>query len=301
MNEIANTNQTSTSLDSLALQARMYVLDARLNLLQLGRVLSEAKPLVPHGEWDSWIRENADMSRRSAEQYMQAYAKFGVDPKIAQLGTSKVLKLLPLQEDQLEQLFSDNDVKEMSARQLDEAIRKQKEELVREARKEVQEELEREKRSRIAAEKRAEAAIEDGKKAAEELTSNFEDSVKDRMSLMNRNRMLEQEVQERDKLIQEQQEDFNRIQAELLDAKSSIAKGDAERTPIDRLTIDFFASAVRTFIGSVARMPHMASAFSSMDHTEKMEFDELLSVIESWAAGSRKALESATIESEVIV
>lgn len=301
MNEIANTTTNPVSLDNLAAQARMYVLDARLNLLQLGRVLTEAKPLVPHGEWDAWIRENADMSRRSAEQYMQAYAKFGADPQIAKLGTSKVLKLLPLPGEQLEQLFTDNDVSSMSTRQLDEAIRKQKEDLLKQAREEVREELEREKSMRISAEKRASLAQEEEKKTAEELTKNFQDSVNDRMALMDRNRKLEQEIRERDELLQEQQADFDRIQTELLNTKSSIAKGDAERTPTDRLTVDIFASAVRTFIGTVARMPHMASAFSNMSHSEKMDYDELLQVVEKWSKESRKALDMDVIESEVII
>ena len=301
MNEITNTKTSAVSLDSLAMQARMYVLDARLNLLQLGRVLSEAKPLVPHGEWDAWIRENADMSRRTAEQYMQAYAKFGADPQIAKLGTSKVLKLLPLPGEQLEQLFEENDVKSMSTRQLDEAIRNQKEKLLKEAREEVREELEREKNLRIAAEKTASIAKEELKQSNEEHTHNFETVTNDRKALMERNRKLEQEIRERDELLQEQQADFDRMQAELLDAKSSIAKGDAERIPADRLTADAFTSAVRTFIGAVARMPHMGTTFSTMDHAEKADFDELLQVVEKWAKESRKALNATVIESEVII
>lgn len=301
MNEITNTKTSAVSLDSLAMQARMYVLDARLNLLQLGRVLSEAKPLVPHGEWDAWIRENADMSRRTAEQYMQAYAKFGADPQIANLGTSKVLKLLPLPGEQLEQLFEENDVKSMSTRQLDEAIHNQKEKLLKEAREEVREELEREKNLRIAAEKTASIAKEELKQSNEEHTHNFETVTNDRKALMERNRKLEQEIRERDELLQEQQADFDRMQAELLDAKSSIAKGDAERIPADRLTADAFTSAVRTFIGAVARMPHMGTTFSTMDHAEKADFDELLQVVEKWAKESRKALNATVIESEVII
>ena len=233
--------------------------------------------------------------------YQQAYAKFGADPQIAKLGTSKVLKLLPLPGEQLEQLFSENDVKSMSTRQLDEAIRNQKEKLLKEAREEVREELEREKNLRIAAEKTASIVKEKLKQSEEEHTHNFETITNDRKALMDRNRKLEQEIRERDELLQEQQEDFDRMQAELLNAKSNIAKGDAERVPSDRLTSDIFASAVRTFIGAVARMPHMSAAFSTMNHEEKADYDELLQVVENWAKESRKALDMTVIESEVII
>ena len=105
---------------------------------------------------------------------------------------------------------------------------------------------------------------------------------------------------ERDELIEEQQQEYNRTQAELLSVKSSIAKGDAERIPLDQLTPDAFASAVRAFIGTCARMPHMTAAFSSMEYDERREYDELLRTIESWAKDSRKALETVMVEGMVI-
>lgn len=74
---------------------------------------------------------------------MQAYAEFGLNPQIAELGTTKTLKLLPLTEDEREKLLSENDVSSMSTRQLDEAIRKQKQEALKEARQEVQGSLKR--------------------------------------------------------------------------------------------------------------------------------------------------------------
>ena len=99
--ELANTGAGELSLlDNLAVQARTCVLSARMNLLQLGRVLTEAKPLVPHGEWEAWVKTNAEMSVRAAQGYMQAYATFGLNPDIARLGTTKTMKLLPLSEEE---------------------------------------------------------------------------------------------------------------------------------------------------------------------------------------------------------
>lgn len=281
MEELTGTttkNEVST-LNALAVQAQMFVQNARMNLLQLGRVLAEAKPLVAHGEWENWVKTNTNMSKRAAEQYMQAYKKFGLSPEIAQLGTTKTLKLLPLSEDERKELFSENDVASMSTRQLDEAIAKQKGKLLKEVRAEVQKELDQEKAARIAAEKKAEAEHKDGEREKAQ---------------------LQQDIKERDELIEEQQEDYNRIQAELLDMKSTAAKGDAERMPTDQFTVDAFASAVRNFIGACARMPHMSATFSGMDQNEKMEYDELLRTIEAWATGSRKALDSVVVNTEVL-
>lgn len=301
MTELANTQKKEIAvLDNLAMQAKTYIQNARMNLLQLGRVLAEAKPLVPHGEWENWVKTNTSMSKRAAEQYMQAYAEFGLNPQIAELGTTKTLKLLPLTEDEREKLLSKNDVSSMSTRQLDEAIRKQKQEALKEARQEVQGELEKERTARIAAEQRAKAA----KSRLPEVTKELSDKLRSHKEQMERltreNSILKQEIRERDEELEEQQADYNRAQEELLNIKSQVAKGDAERVPTDQLTVDAFASAVRAFIGACARMPHMSATFSAMSQIDKNEYDELLRTVEAWAKDSRKALDSVLVDSEVL-
>lgn len=322
MTEIINTKNEISLLDNLAMQARTFVQGACMNLLQLGRVLAEAKPLVPHGEWDSWIKVNAKMSRRTAEQYMQAYAEFGLNTQIAELGTTKVLKLLPMPQEDREKLLSENDVAAMSTRQLEAAIKQQKEKLIREAKEEAQEEINRERAARQEAEKRAEEAEksredipqriqEERIKAAQQMKDQdaqhqqeidrlIGEHASEKERLQRENAQLRREVKDLDETIEEQQADYNRIQTELLNAKSMAAKGDAERVPVDRLTLDVFASSVRAFIGAVARMPHMESTFAGMDPAEKNEYEELLRTVESWTRDSRRALETVTYEEAVI-
>ena len=301
MTELANTQKKEIAvLDNLAMQAKTYIQNARMNLLQLGRVLAEAKPLVPHGEWENWVKTNTSMSKRAAEQYMQAYAEFGLNPQIAELGTTKTLKLLPLTEDEREKLLSENDVSSMSTRQLDEAIRKQKQEALKEARQEVQGELEKERTARIAAEQRAKAAESRPPEVTKELSDKLRSHKEQMERLTRENSILKQEIRERDEELEEQQADYNRAQEELLNIKSQVAKGDAERVPTDQLTVDAFASAVRAFIGACARMPHMSATFSEMSQIDKNEYDELLRTVEAWAKDSRKALDSVLVDSEVL-
>lgn len=301
MTELANTQKKEIAvLDNLAMQAKTYIQNARMNLLQLGRVLAEAKPLVPHGEWENWVKTNTSMSKRAAEQYMQAYAEFGLNPQIAELGTTKTLKLLPLTEDEREKLLSENDVSSTSTRQLDEAIRKQKQEALKEARQEVQGELEKERTARIAAEQRAKAAKSRPPEVTKELSDKLRSHKEQMERLTRENSILKQEIRERDEELEEQQADYNRAQEELLNIKSQVAKGDAERVPTDQLTVDAFASAVRAFIGACARMPHMSATFSAMSQIDKNEYDELLRTVEAWAKDSRKALDSVLVDSEVL-
>ena len=314
MSEISNTTgQLPSRLDGLAMEARLLTAGVAMNMLQLGRVFSEAKPLVPAGEWQNWIRDNACVSVRTAEQYMQAYSAFGTNPDIANLGQSKVLKLLPMPEAEREMFLETHDVQNMTVREVDTAIK--------EAREQAQAEISRERELRLAAEHKAAELASRPPEVPESLTASLreKDEVIDRQwtelerlkvigqeqlaeanKLRRENADLLRDVKDQADMLQEAQENYDQVQRELLDAKSAIARGEVDRVTSDRLTSDVFARAVRQFMGDVARMPHMRTAFAMMGAEEKAEFDELLSTVESWAVDARKALDTTAGEGVIL-
>ena len=314
MSEISNTTgQLPSRLDGLAMEARLLTAGVAMNMLQLGRVFSEAKPLVPAGEWQNWIRDNACVSVRTAEQYMQAYSAFGTNPDIANLGQSKVLKLLPMPEAEREMFLETHDVQNMTVREVDTAIK--------EAREQAQAEISRERELRLAAEHKAAELASRPPEVPESLTASLreKDEVIDRQwtelerlkvigqeqlaeanKLRRENADLLRDVKDQADMLQEAQENYDQVQRELLDAKSAIARGEVDRATSDRLTSDVFARAVRQFMGDVARMPHMRTAFAMMGTEEKAEFDELLSTVESWAVDARKALDTTAGEGVIL-
>lgn len=316
MNELANTTKAELSvLDGLAIQAQMFSCGAAMNLLQLGRVLTEAKPLVPHGEWLDWVRINAHMPARTAQQYMQAYSKFGLNQEIAQLGPTQIIKLLPMSDKEREELLAENDVPNMTTRELDEAIRAQRERLRAEAMAEAQEAIDKAEEARDAAERRAAELAARPPEIPEEMTEELQknraeinrltemakDSLNDANQLRRERAQLERDMQEQEALLQEQQETINRTQAELLDLKSAQARGDAARPQENELTLDVFTQAVREFMGLCARMPYMQTTFSTMPQSEKAGYSELLRTVEGWAEGARQALNSFAVEGGIVV
>ena len=310
----ANTKTKEISvIEGLASQARALRTSVELNLWQLARIFTEAKPLVPRGEWEAWLDENTGMSARSAQQMMQAYRKFGEKPKFQGIGKANLFKMLALPDGAEEEFMETHDVAAMSAREVEDAVKKVK--------AEMQSESERERDARIAAEKRADDAEKRPPEIPAEFTRELEESrgrlaaaqeeidrmketgstmVEESRRIAGENSRLKQEIRDQQAMMEEQQEDLNRAQAELLNVKSAIAKGDAERVPSDQLTLDAFAAAVRTFIGAVARMPHMRVTFSTMDNNTKEDYSVLLETIEKWASDSRKALETTGAEGTVI-
>lgn len=313
MNEIIEQKSTEiTVLGGLAQEAQYYAKSIANGMIQLGRVLTEAKPLVKHGEWEQWIRENAGCSVRYAQMFMQAYARFGDNAAIAQISErGKIFKLLSLPTGAEEKFMSENKVSEMSTREVEEAVRKVREEMgleiaeERKARRNAEErarELENTERVPehiMDALKDKQNTIDEQQKEIERIANDGRIALQEAQRLRRENASLSREVKEQNELLDEAQRQYDSVRTELLTMQSVAAKGDAERVPVDELTIDVFASAVRQFIGTCARMPHMGHTFATMVQAEKNAYDELLRTVEGWATDARQAMDTIYEEVEI--
>lgn len=96
-------------------------------ILTIGRCLIEAKEMLPHGEWLPWLTEQVEFSPRTAQKFMRLAREWSNTQTLADLGASKALTLLALPAEEREQFMEDHDVIDMSARQLEQAIRERDE------------------------------------------------------------------------------------------------------------------------------------------------------------------------------
>ena len=92
-------------------------------ILTIGRCLIEAKDMLSHGEWRSWLEEQVEFSERSAQRFMRLAREWSNPTTLSDLGASKALALLALPPEEREQFMEDHKVIDMSARQLEAAIR----------------------------------------------------------------------------------------------------------------------------------------------------------------------------------
>ena len=96
-------------------------------ILTIGRCLIEAKEQLPHGEWLPWLNERVDLSERTAQKFMKLAREWSNPNTLADLGASKALMLLAVPEGDREQFIQDHNVIDMSARQLEQAIKERDE------------------------------------------------------------------------------------------------------------------------------------------------------------------------------
>ena len=85
--------------------------EGKRSCILIGKLLEEAKSLVPHGEWGAWLKNNVDYSESTAQNLMRCYREFG-DEQIdffsgvsdadffSILTQSQMLELLALPKDQ---------------------------------------------------------------------------------------------------------------------------------------------------------------------------------------------------------
>lgn len=102
--------------------------------VEIGRRLTAAKSMVAHGGWADWIRENTEFSQTTATRMMRIFDEygaaqigiFGAEPNsstLQNLSISNALRLLAVPEDEREEFAEAIDAENLSARELDKAIR----------------------------------------------------------------------------------------------------------------------------------------------------------------------------------
>ena len=96
-------------------------------ILDIGRCLIEAKSLLNHGEWLPWLNEQVEFSERTAQKFMRLAREWSNPSTLADLGASKALMLLALPESERDSFVQDHNVIDMSARQLEQAIKERDE------------------------------------------------------------------------------------------------------------------------------------------------------------------------------
>lgn len=125
----------ATEINSIKGQTRTTVL---LASAEIGKRLVEAKELLPHGEWGDWLANNIDYSQSTANNLMQLFNEFGANlatiPTLGNLSYTKAIALIGIDPEEREQFIEENDVENMSAKELQKVV-KEKQSLEKELKK----------------------------------------------------------------------------------------------------------------------------------------------------------------------
>jgi chromosome segregation ATPase len=213
-------------------QARQYVLQSAI---EIGKRLIEAKGQVAHGEWGKWLEDNVSYSQSSANNFMRVAEEYENNQSLANLSYTQAVALLALPAEEREAFASENNVSEMSSRELQAAIRKQQE-----LQKQVEEEQDKLRAEQLARE-------EEGKKRSalfEQYQKEVELRKTEQQRLLDLEAQLEKakqsgddkavakmktELRKAEKAKQEQEEKVAELQKQIEAAKESEEQRISER------------------------------------------------------------------------
>lgn len=154
-------------IDIITEEINFYKQQAGMAILEIGKRLAEAKSQLSHGEWLPWLEEKVEFSERSAQQYMRLWKEYGKSATVADLGVRKALVLLALPESEREEFAAENHAADMTAKELEEAVRQRKiAELKADS---AQRELDKQRETAAQAEKDAAKAREAAEQAASDV------------------------------------------------------------------------------------------------------------------------------------
>ena len=108
--------------------------------IEIGKKLTEAKSILPYGKWGEWLKNEVEFSQDTANRLMKVYEEFGSNQvnmfgnsadsaALRNLTYTKALKLIAIPNDEREYFIKDNDVENISTRELDKLIKERDEAL----------------------------------------------------------------------------------------------------------------------------------------------------------------------------
>lgn len=103
--EVANSTTQLLGRDPNIIAAELWHEQQRIGKTMLescikqGKLLNEAKQIVMHGDWQSWLKENFYHSERTAEIYMRLAREFSNPKSISDLTIAKAVALLDIPPD----------------------------------------------------------------------------------------------------------------------------------------------------------------------------------------------------------
>lgn len=315
-------------LQEIEFEIHFHITHAAGHLLEVGRCLNTAKDegLVPHGQWEAWVEQNAGVGVRTAQRIMAAAREVAADSPLAQLEFSKVRALLALPAGEREEFAAEHNADSASVRELEAAIKAKQDaerrlKEVEHGRDAALKETAQAMRQADAAKRDAQVYLED-KRALEREEENLRDQLRlrradvDRLKAELDNAMtngtsdgisaeaqakidaLQAELETQEAEIERQAKLRAEAQAELLRARSQAARGETSESTGEQFTADDLGAAARLFIGRAAVLPHMAAQLASMPESEHRAYRQYIDMLADWCESSRAALD--TIEAGVI-
>lgn len=97
------------------------------NIIEIGKRLIDVKENLQHGEFENWLKDKVEFSRRTAYNFIKVAETFSNVQPVAHLGSRKLLALAGLEEEDRQEVIQENNIEDMTTRELEQAVKEKKE------------------------------------------------------------------------------------------------------------------------------------------------------------------------------
>ncbi len=124
----SNLEETAT-IEELTTEIQLYLGKIGQNIIEVGKRLIRAKSLLAHGEWQNWLKDNFNLSKSTANNFMRCAERFSNFQTSGNLNPSQMVEMLSLPAEETEKFIVEKSaegmpVESMSVKKLREEVKK---------------------------------------------------------------------------------------------------------------------------------------------------------------------------------
>ena len=97
-NQVELVTQSDPTPDELVIKIKEYLHKTKDNIIEIGKLLIQAKKQVSHGEWANWLATNIDFTQNTANRFMRCAERFSNCVPAHNLNSSQMFELLALKQ-----------------------------------------------------------------------------------------------------------------------------------------------------------------------------------------------------------
>ena len=124
----SNLEETAT-IEELTTEIQSYLGKIGQNIIEVGKLLIRSKSLLAHGEWQNWLKDNFNLSKSTANNFMRCAERFSNFQTSGNLNPSQMVEMLSLPAEETEKFIAEKSaegmpVESMSVKKLREEVKK---------------------------------------------------------------------------------------------------------------------------------------------------------------------------------
>lgn len=279
MQELAKFNIEKATAEILILKDQ-----TAQNIIEIGKRLIEVKENLHHGEFTEWLKERVDISHRTANNFMKVANTFSNSQSLANLGSTKLFLLAGLDEEDRQEVMQENNVEEISTRQLEQVVKEKKEikkqlEAEQEYSQELQEAI-KEKEKQIRALQNEIENIQVPKKEIIEKEVIKEVIPED---LILEKQSLEKELETLRKRAEKAEDTIKSIKLETKIQQDNV---------FDNAKLDMLLSNVRDFLSKNSKFTYFKEDLQNIPPKKRKFVEQAVNSIKEWTVLMEQALEN---------